>query len=222
MGGLVLMNPKISKIRGIVLNKFPFGEKDIIFDLLDEDGDRKTFFVRGGQNIKSRFIGYIQIGYILYIVYTKGKNFFYPKEIHLDTQNIFDFYKKSVDHLNCYLDLINIASYISRDIHLKDLYQKLVSALSSLQENSDNLDEIYNEYIEFCIKAYGITLTELELIEQKGGYFYYHLGSNKIFLLEHKPVSLDVKLCTFDLKFKKFYLQQCFYNNINKNLKLRF
>ncbi|GIW57065.1 MAG: hypothetical protein KatS3mg083_010 [Candidatus Dojkabacteria bacterium] len=216
------MTTKVSKIHGIILKKFPFGEKDIIFDLLDEDGDRKTFFVRGGQNLKSRFVGYIQIGYVLYIVCTKGKNFFYPQEMNLDTRNIFDFYKKSIDHLHCYLDLINIAASISRDIHSKDLYQKLLSSLSSLQQDTVSLEKIYNEYIEFCIKSYGIKLTELELIEQKGGLFYYHFASNKVFLHNQKPASIDVQLISFDSKFKKFYLQKCFYNYIDNHIKLKF
>ncbi|BDQ05123.1 MAG: hypothetical protein KatS3mg084_0641 [Candidatus Dojkabacteria bacterium] len=216
------MNTKISKIHGIILNKVPFGEKDMIFNLLDEDGDRKAFFVRGVQNLKSKFVGYIQIGYVLHIVCTKGKNFFYPQEMHLDLGNIFDFYKKSIDHLNCYLDLVNIAASISRDIHSKDLYQKLLSSLSALQQSTDSLEKIYNDYIEFCIKSYGIKLTELELIEQQGGYFYYHFASNNVFLHTHKPASIDVQLIRFDLKFKKFYLQKCFYNYIDNHIKLKF
>lgn len=212
------------KVKGIILTKTSFGENDLIFDLLSEDGERFSFFVRSGRKIKSKFAGVIQIGNFIKILFSKGKNFNYPREIEFDASKRFDFYSKTIEGMNFFADIIQIAKSISKDFKTDHLYSAINLAFASAQSGVD-LVEVYNNFLGDLLKELGFE-TDLvcsssgDLIEDKE--FYYHPETNKAFSKENKPRSLDLPFIQKDSIFTKNYLKKIFAANISHRIRLKF
>lgn len=216
---------KDNKTRGIILSKTKFAENDIIFDILSEDGSLKSFFAKGAQKIKSHLSGILQIGQFVNIVYSKGSNFYYPKEITLDLKNCFTFYKENLELLNYYGDIINVTRIISRDINSTELFTTLIENFQGIQSRKKNALISYNSYLEFCLKEAGVCMDDLNKIERdlvSDKILYYHIASNRIFLPEEKPKYLDLPSIKYDEVFKKQYLQKLFYQHISSKIRLKF
>ena len=210
--------------KGIILTKTSFGESDLIFDLLQETGERISFFVRGGKKIKSKFTGVIQIGNFIKVNYSTGKNFNYPKEMEVDSKKRFDFYSKTLEGMNFFADIILISKSISKDFESPTLYQEIATAFQSAQ-NGGELVKIYNNFLNKTLNELGFE-TELqcsmsgERIEDKE--FYYHPETNKAFKKENKPKSLDLPFIQRDEVFTKNYLKKIFAGNVSHYIRLKF
>lgn len=212
------------KTKGIILTKTSFGENDLIFDLLAEDGERVSFFVRGGKKIKSKFAGVIQIGNFVKVSFNKGKNFNYPKELEIDSSKRFDFYSKKLEAMNFFADIILIAKSISKDYKTEFLYKEIANTFNSAQSGEDLL-VLYNSFLNNILNELGFN-TDLicsssgKLIDEPE--FYYHPETNKAFKTENKPRSLDLPYIKKDDIFIKNYLKKIFAGNISHYIRLKF
>jgi len=212
------------KTKGLILTKTGFGENDLIFDLLSENGERVSFFVRGGRKIKSKFAGTIQIGNFVKISFSKGKNFNYPKEIAIQTNLIFDFYSKSIEGMNFFADIIQICKCISKDFNSEIIYTQTVKAFISAQLQK-MLAEAYIDFLITILHDLGFNTGIVDSIsgeEIREKEFYYHPETNKVFLKQNKPKSFDLPLIKKDLIFTKNYVQKIFNANINHYIRLKF
>ncbi len=216
------------KTSGVILRLVDFKESDRIFDLLNEDGEIVSFFARSARKPKSKFHGIISIGNFVNINYTKGKNLNYPTEITYDLERIFDFYKKSLDSMYFYTDILSIIRIIAKDYSSPELFQLLIEVLEKAQKSPlshENFLLLYNEFLQNVLSLLGIEaelkcyISGEEINEPE---FYYHLESNKVFSLDKKPRTLDLPLVKFDQFFQKNYLQRLFYGSVNTKIRLKF
>lgn len=215
---------KEKKTKGIILRKTNYGEDDLIYDLLCESGELLTFFARGAKKAKSKFAGIIQIGNFIYITYTSGKNFNYPREISLDLDNIYSFYAKNLELMNYYADLINITRHISKDMESSNLFEILIQSLKTAEYEKEKILDSYNRFILNCLDEYNIDTSEIKsLIENSisDKKFYYHAESNRIFN-DDKPKYLDIPYIKYDDVFLKTYLQKMLTENISHGIRLKF
>jgi DNA repair protein RecO len=212
------------KIKAIITRKTNFGDNDIIFDVLSDEGKIIGFFARGARKIKSRFSGVLQLGIVVNITYTTGKNLNYPNEISLDTKNLFSFYTRSLEHMNFYTDIITILKAVSKDLEDRSLFEMTIDAFSRVQNSEDPII-VYNDFLNNILELIGVA-TELrcnvsgeEINEPE---FYYIPESNRLISEAEKPKSLDLLKISFDKVFYKQYLQKLIYEHVHQKLKLKF
>lgn len=212
------------KTRGIIVRKVNYSENDIIFDVLNEDGEIIGFFGRSARKIKSRLVSVLQLGNVVNITYSVGKNLNYPSEVEIDRTNIFSFYSKSIEGMRFYSDVIKIISIISKDYHSPDIFELTIKAFQDA-ESGGKLTEVYNEFLSELLQILGYE-TEIkcffsgEVINEKE--FFYHPETNRVFSSKNKPKTLDIPQISFDQTFFKNYLQKLFMEHVRQRMKFKF
>ena len=212
------------KLRGIIIRKTNFSESDVIFDVLSESGEIVGFFARSARKIKSKLVSVLQLGNVVNITYSIGKNLNYPIEVEADRNNLFTFYAKNMDGMRFYSDILKIGGIIGKDYNSQELFELIVSAFNQA-EQSGNLTEIYNDFISQLLQLLGYE-TEVkcfssgEIISEKE--FFYHPETNRVFSNSNKPKSLDIPQISFDQVFFKNYLQKLFIEHVRQKMKFKF
>ncbi len=212
------------KTKGIILRKTVYGENDIIFDLLNEEGKMLGFFARGAKKIKSRFSGVLQLGHVVEVAYSTGKNLQYPNEITLIKKHLYSFCSKTMQGMNFYADILSIARVVAKDLEAPELYESVVTGLDEAERGGDLL-KTYNTLLENILYLIGVE-TELtcyysgELISENQ--FYYAAEINRVISKSRKPETIDLPLVTFDPGFFKEYLKKLVYEHVQSRLKLKF
>jgi DNA repair protein RecO (recombination protein O) len=219
------MSSDILKVSGIILRKTEYGENDWIFDLFAENGEVLGFLAKGAKNPKSKLNGYINIGNYIDITYDKGRNLNYPREINIQPKNIYKFYSQNIKNLYFFSDIIAITRYISKDFASKELFEILKITLHKADKKKENLDILYNYFLEQVIEITGNKVSlECDISGQtiNDKEFYYHPESNKVFSKEKKPLSLDLPKIQFDDIFYKNYLIKKLVETTNLKIRLKF
>jgi DNA repair protein RecO len=215
---------KDNRVTGIILRKTNYSDNDIIFDVLSESGEVVGFFARGARKLKSRFVGVLQLGHIVNITFSTGKNLNYPTEVTIDKKNLFSFYSKNMDAMNFYIDVITITKAIAKDLESEELFHYTVDSYQRA-EKGEKLIDIYNDFLNNVLHLIGAE-TELrcffsgETINESE--FFYLPESNKIFSQKNKPKTINAELITSDSVFQKKYLQKLIYEHIHHKLNLKF
>jgi len=213
-----------AKIKGIIIRKTNFSDNDIIFDVLTETGGVIGFFARGARRMKSKFSGVIQLGLIVDITYSTGKNLNYPREISIDNNNYFSFYRQSMDAMHFYTDILAILKSIAKDLEEPELFTIVIDAFHQADQGN-NLTQVYSNFliallelisIETDLKCYisGEVISEPE--------FYYSPDTNKTVSLTKKPLGVQLEKIHHSIEFSKIYLQKLVLEHINPRLRLKF
>lgn len=218
------MKKSIGKARGIILRKTNYSENDIIFEILTEEGTMQGFFARGARKIKSKFSGVLQVGLIITISYTEGKNLHHPSEINIDKKDILTFYTKDLRSLSFFTDVINVTRSIAKDLEDVGLFKITIDALQGAENNIDLL-EVYTSYLQKILELINVDYHlkcyfSNQYISEKD--FYYIPGTNQAFTKENKPRTISADLIEYDQVFEKQYLQKLVYEHVSEKLKLRF
>jgi DNA repair protein RecO len=210
--------------KGIILRKTNFGDNDLIFDVLSNDGKVSGFFARGARKIKSKFAGVIQLGHVVNITYSSGKNLQYPNEITLDRSHFFSFYSKSIAAMNFYTDLLSITRAVAKDLEDERLFETITQAYHHAEMGED-LTLLYNSFIEIILELIGVD-SDLKCYYTgqiiADNEFYYHPETNRVISVEKKPKSIDLPLITRDPIFDKGYLKKLILEHINHKMVLKF
>jgi DNA repair protein RecO len=212
------------RTKGIILRKTNFGDNDVIFDLLNDEGKIIGFFARGARKMKSKFSGVLQLGHIVRLEYATGKNLNYPNEISIDQENLYSFYSKSIATMNFYTDLISITRAVAKDLEDERLFYCITYAFSQA-ENGEDITELYNTFLERILEMIGVD-TSLKcyfsgsLIREEE--FYYQPDTNKVISKERKPKTIDLPLITSDKVFLKGYLKKLVFEHVNHKMVLKF
>lgn len=211
-------------LKGIIIRKTNFGDNDVIFDVLANDGHVVGFFGRGARKIKSKFSGVIQLGMVIKLNYSIGKNLNYPTEISIDNANLFSFYSKTTQNMNFYTDILSVARGIAKDMEDSRIFDITLRALNFAQDGEDLYDS-YNEFLTNMLELIGVD-TRLkcyfsgELINDKE--FYYQHETNKVISIANKPKSIDAPMIVSDKVFVKGFLKRLVYEHINHRMVLKF
>lgn len=211
--------------KGIILRKNLYSEHDIIFDVLTEQGTVLGFFARGARKIKSKFSGVLQLGLVVNINYTTGKNLNYPQEINVDHSLVFSFYNRSLKHMNFYTDILTVTRSIAKDFENELLFISVIEAFKEAEEPKNDLNKIYNKFLEEILNIIDVDtsltcyFTGNTISEEK---FYYIPETNRVISLDNKPKTIDVPEVTFDEIFHKTYLQRLVLEHIQSQLKFKF
>jgi DNA repair protein RecO len=211
-------------LKGIILRKTNFGDNDVIFDVLTDEGSIVGFFARGARKMKSRFSGVLQLGQVVLIDYATGKNLNYPSEIGIDSTNLFSFYSKSISHMNLYTDILTISRTIAKDLEDRRIFEYIVESFHKV-DSGDELTDVYNDFLSGILQVIGVD-TGLkcyftgEMINDRE--FYYHAETNRVISKPKRPKSIDVPLISFDKVFLKGFLKRLFLEHVSHKIKLKF
>lgn len=210
--------------KGIIIRKTNFGDNDVIFDLLSCEGNIFGFFARGARKMKSKFSGVIQLGQVVLIEYTSGKNLNYPNEISIEREYYVTFYSRSLSDMNFYTDVLTITRTVAKDFEDQRLFEACVKAFMQVEKGEKTLTT-YNIFIETILKIIGIDAHlkcyfSGQLIEDEE--FYYQPETNKVFAIDYKPKTIDIPLITYDEVFQKGYLKKLILEHINHKMILKF
>jgi DNA repair protein RecO len=216
---------KQNKARGIIIRKTNFSDNDIIFDLLTDEGKVIGFFARGARKLKSRYSGTLQIGMVVIVTYTAGKNLQYPNEINLDAKHLFSFYRKSLKHMDLYMDVISILKTIGKDLEDPELFSITLECFDAVEKDGDLINS-YNEFLNKILHLISIESSlncaiTGETINEKE--FYYVPESNKVISEANKPHSLNnLTKINYSESFYKEYLQKLILEHVHNKLRLKF
>lgn len=207
----------------IILRKTNFSEYDVIFDVLTSEGKMIGFFARGARKMKSKFSGVLQVGHVVDISYSTGKNLNYPTEISIDKENLFSFYSKSIENMNFYVDVITIVRAVAKDLEDERLFETVLTAFQKADEGED-LVEIYNQFLTEVLEIIEVDIRlkcyySGELIKEKE--FYYSPDSNRVISIDKKPNSIDLPKISFDKVFYKNYLQKLILEHVHAKIRLK-
>lgn len=220
-----------------VLSKVNYGDHDLIFECLTEEGEILSFFLKNAFKVKTKVsqVGVIQVGHFLDINFHRGRSFCRPREIRISQQALFDFYRKDLRLFILFTDLMKITKAIVRDFASKELFDYLYNTFANIQRlsqlnNASGLLFIYNLFLFFCLDNIGVNFHEikgveiLENIESMENMFklketyFYNAGQQEVVLNTKTSAQDFIKLMN---KYKK-YLQKLFSKKISDKIVLEF
>ena len=153
---------EISKARGIVLGKRKFKEKDLILDLLTEEGQRKVFRVHGILGSKNRNLIAYNPGNFLELDYYTRNNSLTNQILSVKETGIV---KSHSDHFNSY-KMLGYLSYILETIEVTskeggnhNLFLLLSGGLNQLIQSQNKTAEIHKLILFInirCLKFLGV------------------------------------------------------------------
>lgn len=122
--------------KGLIIRKVNYSDKDLIIELLTEDGVLETFYCRNVKSTKNHLASVLQFGILLQITYRKGRTMNYPQEI-----NIVREYKISSDLKKMILvsDILKIISQICKNYQSEELFNLLLNTLQVVQAQEFSL-----------------------------------------------------------------------------------
>lgn len=200
-----------SKSSGLILRKLKYGEKDLIFDLLNESGQKMAFFLRGVYGSNKGKTGLLQIGNFVEITFTEGKSFAYPKEITLIPDYSYTLFAKSVEGIYLFNDLIKITNKVIQDFEGDELFE-IVRQVYEKTERNIYIKEIYLEMLQGFMEIIEHTyasdneVQNFNLLNEKE--VYYYPEANKVFLQSPKVLGSKVEMVKIDVNFQIKFLQK--------------
>lgn len=175
----------------IILKRQTYKDHDQIIQAITDEGEHISFYVHRVSSPKNRITSsYLQIGFVVNVVYSKGKNFSYIKEISIDKRYKYTFYNKSINNMNFYFDLINLTYIFTRDSSSAELFNLVLCTFGKVEKEEETTIRLYLNFLRYLLEMLGIDYIK----SRKEVVYKFNAESYKKYLQSLLAESLERKI----------------------------